>query len=93
MRRGEAGLCMTCGAEIPLPAGELAGLRLPGGPPNPAALERPARGARRGGGGRDRRWTAVDAGRRLAAIGGLVPARLRVSVAPACAIGRPAGGA
>ena len=42
VRRGEAGLCMTCGAEIPLPAGELAGLRLPGGPPNPAALERPA---------------------------------------------------
>jgi DNA topoisomerase I len=52
VRRGEAGLCMTCGAEIPLPEGELAGLRLPGGPPNPAALERPARGARRGAGGR-----------------------------------------
>ena len=53
VRRGEAGLCMTCGAEVPLPAGDLAGLRLPGGPPNPAALERPARGGgRRGAGGR-----------------------------------------
>ncbi len=52
VKRGEAGLCMTCGAEVPLPEGPLAGLKLPGGPPNAAALERPARGARRGGGGR-----------------------------------------
>jgi DNA topoisomerase-1 len=48
-RRGEAGLCLTCGATVPLPDGDLVGRRLPGGPPDPAALERPARGARRGG--------------------------------------------
>src|SRR4051794_13650202 len=51
VRKGETGLCMTCGAEVALPAGSLVGLRLPGGPPNPAALERLARaGGRRGGG-------------------------------------------
>ncbi|MEW6223786.1 MAG: type I DNA topoisomerase [Chloroflexota bacterium] len=50
-RRGEAGLCLTCGAAVPLPDGSLVGLRLPGGPPDPKALERPARaGGRRGGG-------------------------------------------
>src|SRR6476469_9129730 len=32
VKRGEAGLCMTCGAEVPLPEGPLAGLKLPGGP-------------------------------------------------------------
>jgi DNA topoisomerase-1 len=53
VRKGESGLCMTCGADVPLPDGPLVGLRLPGGPPNPAALERPARtGGRRGAGGR-----------------------------------------
>ena len=45
VRKGETGLCMTCGATVELPAGSLAGLRLPGGPANPAALERPARGS------------------------------------------------
>lgn len=49
-RRGDTGLCLTCGASVPLPEGDLVGLRLPGGPPDPAALERPARGPRRGGG-------------------------------------------
>ncbi len=49
-RRGDGGLCLTCGAAIPLPDGDIVGLRLPGGPPDPAALERPARGARRSGG-------------------------------------------
>ena len=48
VRKGESGLCMTCGADVPLPDGILVGVRLPGGPPNPAALERPARGGRRG---------------------------------------------
>ncbi len=48
-RRGEAGICLTCGAAIELPDGPLVGLRLPGGPPDPAALQRPARGARRPG--------------------------------------------
>ena len=48
-RKGEAGICMTCGATVDLPEGPLVGLRLPGGPADPAALERPARGGRRGG--------------------------------------------
>jgi len=48
-RRGDAGLCLTCGATVELPAVITPGMRLPGGPANPTALERPAR---RGGGGR-----------------------------------------
>ena len=47
-RKGEAGICLTCGAPVELPSGVLVGLRLAGGPANPAALERPARGGRRG---------------------------------------------
>jgi DNA topoisomerase-1 len=58
-RKGEAGLCLTCGAAVPLPDGSLVGLRLPGGPPDPKALERPARAGGRRGGGR-----APGAGRR-----------------------------
>jgi DNA topoisomerase-1 len=44
------GLCLKCGAAVPLPEGvELVGARLEGGPPNPEALAKPARGgARRG---------------------------------------------
>ena len=47
-RKGEGGICLTCGATVELPSGVLVGLRLAGGPANPAALERPARGGRRG---------------------------------------------
>ncbi len=47
-RKGEAGICLTCGATVELPDGTVVGRRLPGGPPNPAALERPVRGGRRG---------------------------------------------
>ena len=49
-RHGETGICLHCGADVPLPEGsELVGARLAGGPPNPAALAKPARGgARRG---------------------------------------------
>ena len=61
-RKGEAGICMTCGASVDLPAGSLVGLRLEGGPANPAALERPARGGRRGG--------APASGRRTTRTGG-----------------------
>src|SRR5439155_658293 len=44
-RHGETGICLRCGADVPLPAGtELVGARLAGGPPNPAALAKPARG-------------------------------------------------
>ena len=38
-----SGLCLACGAVIELPEGALVGLRLAGGPADPAALERPAR--------------------------------------------------
>ena len=48
-RKGETGICLTCGATVELPAAVSVGLRLAGGPANPAALERPARGGRRGG--------------------------------------------
>jgi DNA topoisomerase I len=48
-RKGEEGICLTCGAAVPLPEGSLGGLVLEGGPANPAALERPSRGGRRGG--------------------------------------------
>ncbi len=54
-RRGDAGICLTCGAPVELPAVVTPGLRLPGGAANPSALARPARrsgagGGRRGGG-------------------------------------------
>jgi DNA topoisomerase I len=52
-RKGDAGLCLTCGAAVPLPEGDLAGLRLAGGPPDPAALARPARAAGRRPAGRN----------------------------------------
>lgn len=42
-RKGDAGLCLTCGAAVELPAAIEVGMRLEGGPPNPASLERPAR--------------------------------------------------
>jgi DNA topoisomerase I len=46
-RKGDTGICLTCGATVELPDAILVGMRLPGGPANPAALERPARGGRR----------------------------------------------
>jgi DNA topoisomerase I len=48
-RKGDTGLCLKCGATVELPEPVVPGARLPGGPPNPAALARPARGGRRGG--------------------------------------------
>ena len=51
-RKGESGICLKCGADIPLPDDDdLVGARLAGGPPSPEALQRPARsgGSRRGG--------------------------------------------
>ena len=49
-RHGDTGICLVCGATVPLPDGvELVGARLAGGPPNPEALVKPSRGgARRG---------------------------------------------
>jgi DNA topoisomerase-1 len=48
-RKGEDGICLSCGATIPLPGDVEVGQVLEGGPANPSALVRPARGARRGG--------------------------------------------
>jgi DNA topoisomerase-1 len=43
-----AGLCLICGADVPLADGlDLVGARLEGGPPNPEALAKPARGGGR----------------------------------------------
>jgi len=44
----QPGICLTCGADVPLPEGNALGRRLPGGSPNPDALKPPGRG-RRGG--------------------------------------------
>ncbi len=53
-RRGEAFLCLRCGAAIEVPEGQdVVGRRLPGGPPNPEAIAPPRRGGGpRSGGGR-----------------------------------------
>jgi DNA topoisomerase I len=52
-RKGDTGICLKCGADVSLPDGlELVGARLAGGPPNPEALAKPARGGARRGGGR-----------------------------------------
>ncbi|MBA2315524.1 MAG: type I DNA topoisomerase, partial [Chloroflexi bacterium] len=50
-RKGDGALCLACGAHVPLPDGDPIGRRLEGGPANPEALARPARGggARRTG--------------------------------------------
>src|SRR5829696_2265705 len=53
-RKPESGVCLKCGADVPLPDGlDLVGARLAGGPPNPEALARPARGGPRRGGARN----------------------------------------
>jgi DNA topoisomerase-1 len=52
-RKGEGGICLICGADVPLAEGaDVVGARLAGGPPNPEALARPARGGGRKGTGR-----------------------------------------
>jgi len=64
-RKGETGLCLVCGAAVELPDGNLVGLRLPGGPADPSALAKPARGGGRRGaprtGGTARRTTRAPA--------------------------------
>jgi DNA topoisomerase-1 len=73
-RHGETGLCLRCGAAVPLPDGvELVGATLEGGPPNPEALAKPARGgARRGraSGGSSAKSGGRSGGSRPAARGG-----------------------
>jgi DNA topoisomerase-1 len=46
-KKQDRGICLVCGADIELPEGELVARRLEGGPPNPEALQRPARGGAR----------------------------------------------
>jgi hypothetical protein len=52
-RRDERGICLRCGAAVELPDGDLIGRRLAGGPPDPQALAKPARGGRRTNGRRN----------------------------------------
>ena len=64
-RDEESGLCLKCGATVPLPDGRVPtpGESLAGGPPDPAALARPAgRGGRRPGGAGGRGRAAGSAG-------------------------------
>lgn len=56
-REGDGGRCLRCGAPIVLPEGPLAGLRLPGGPPDPGALA--GRGRRTRGGPRRRQGASA----------------------------------
>jgi DNA topoisomerase-1 len=52
-KKGDAFLCLKCGAAIEVPStGSSVGLRLPGGPPDPAALAPARRPGGRPGGGR-----------------------------------------
>src|SRR5262249_51253566 len=52
-RNGEVGLCLRCGAEVPLSDPVVPGSKLAGGPPNPGAIA-PRRSSRGGGGSRGR---------------------------------------
>jgi DNA topoisomerase-1 len=49
-KKDDGAFCLACGAAVELPAGSPVGLRLAGGPPDPAALARPARKGRPAGG-------------------------------------------
>ena len=62
-RKGDGALCLRCGAAIALPEAIVAGVRVPGGAPDPGALVRPARGRGRA------RTTPAAAGRRGGASG------------------------
>lgn len=86
-RQGEGGICLRCGAAVPLSEGApVVGLTLAGGPPNPEALARPARGgARRGrptGTGGSRASGRSTAGRSAAIRGGTRRATRPTGTAP-----------
>jgi hypothetical protein len=52
-KRGDGFICLKDGAAIEVPGeGSVVGLRLPGGPPDPAALAPARRGGGKGGGAR-----------------------------------------
>jgi DNA topoisomerase-1 len=93
-RDDETGLCLKCGASVPLPGGAVPapGATLAGGPPDPAALARPGgRGGRRPGGaaGRGRTPSAGSAAPRRAAATGATRRRPATTGRPAR---RPASG-
>jgi DNA topoisomerase-1 len=85
-KHGEAGICLRCGATIPLTDGvDVVGARLEGGPPNPEALAKPARGgARRGrpAGGSSTKSGGRSGAARPAARGGARRAPRRTGAAP-----------
>jgi len=94
-RDDESGLCLKCGATVPLPGGIVPapGESLAGGPPDPAALARPGgRGGRRPGGGtgRGRSEGAGSAPPRRATAAGATRRRPAATVRPAR---RPSTGA
>ena len=70
-RNGDAGICLRCGAAVPLPAEITPGSSLPGGPPDPGALAPRKRGSTGG------RGTGAAARRASAPAGGDEPARAR----------------
>jgi ssDNA-binding Zn-finger/Zn-ribbon topoisomerase 1 len=78
-RKGDGALCLECGAAITLPDGdvELVGRSLIGGPPDPAALARPARGSRRSGASRSGGAAAAGGRRRRGAAGASAAGRAR----------------
>ena len=93
-RDDESGLCLKCGASVPLPGGIVpaAGESLAGGPPDPTALARPgSRGGRRAGGsaGRGRSAGAGGAAPRRATTPGATRRRPAATSRPA----RPSTGA
>jgi ssDNA-binding Zn-finger/Zn-ribbon topoisomerase 1 len=98
-RDEDSGLCLKCGASVPLPGGDMPapGTSLAGGPPDPAALARPGgRGGRRAPGGGASRGRAAGTG----SAGGARPRRAtsagatqRHASATARATRRPAPGA
>jgi ssDNA-binding Zn-finger/Zn-ribbon topoisomerase 1 len=79
-RKPDGALCLVCGADVELPEGDVVGLRLAGGPPNPAALQRPARG---GGARRNGRSATGPAGAGGKRTGGRQTGRSRKGAAEA----------
>ena len=73
-KKGDAFLCLKCGAAMEVPAeGSPVGLRLPGGPPDPAALAPARRAGGRPGGGRPGGARPSSGGSRGPQRGGRAP--------------------
>jgi DNA topoisomerase I len=86
-KHGDAGICLRCGATIPPVDGvDVVGARLEGGPPNPEALAKPARGGPRRGrttGGSTAKSGGRSGGSRPAARGSTRRAARPPGAAPA----------